>query len=696
MKALLPILLLAAAGLSTAHASDGVEAQLGTARVTKQADVLTLSTGRITRTFNWNKGNLISTAVIDERDGSVIRLAADKPDISGGLDGGGSVDGALAHKIVADDGITPAHLEVTVAAKFADVELRRTCTLFPDSPAIRCAVAWRGKVPVITRLQSGDNQMIETTERAPKLAGPNADRLAVTSAHWKAEAVRFLASTDHNDNLVHHQKVLLYREPQLLTASILHLSRRSDGKGLFILKEAPLGADQIAWPGADFALRTGEVQALASGLEPGWQDAEGWSEAYPITVGLGGKSAQDLGTALRAHLETIRKPDAARDSMIMANTWGDRSRDARMSAAFIENEIDRAAEMGVTALQLDDGWQAGLSKNSANRAGSKWEDWSAADWLPHPERFPAGLSPLVEKAKAKDVEIGLWFNPSQVDDFANWRRDADIIIGYWQSLGIRHFKIDGVNVPNRKAEANLRSFFEHVAVASKGAVLFNLDVTAGRRSGYFSMNRYGNIFLENRYTDWGNYYPHRTLRNLWMLSAYVPPQWLQAEFLNVARNPQNYAADDRLSPANVGIDYAFATTMPAQPLAWMELSGLAASERSVALSLKQYRTFQQKLHSQRIFPVGAEPDGSANTGFQSVAGDGNSGYLLLYREPLATGHRLHGTLFTAGDKVELRPIMGAGKTLTVAVDDNGAIQMPSIKNGDFGVFEYRVTRNSRR
>lgn len=696
MKTLLPILLVAAAGLSTARASDGVEARLGVARVTKQGDLLTLTTGRMTRTFNWNGGNLISIAVIDERDDSVIQLAADKPDIGGGLENSASVDSALAHKIVADDGITPAHLEVTVEAKFADVELRRRCALFPESPAIRCTVAWRGRVPVITRLQAGDNQMIETTDRAPKLAGPNADRLAVTGAHWKATSVRFLASTDHNDNLVHHQKMLLYREPQLLTASILHLSRRSDDQGLFILKEAPLGADQIAWPGADFALRTGEVQALASGLEPSWQDAEGWSEAYPITVGLGGNSAQDMRTALRAHMETIRKSDAARDSMIMANTWGDRSRDARMSAAFIENEFDRAAEMGITVLQLDDGWQAGLSKNSANRAGSKWEDWSTADWLPHPERFPAGLSPLIYKAKAKGIEIGLWFNPSQVDDFANWRRDADIVLGYWKAHGIRHFKIDGVNVPNRKAEANLRSFFEYVTVASKGAVLFNLDVTAGRRPGYFSMNRYGNIFLENRYTDWGNYYPHRTLRNVWMLAAYVPPQWLQAEFLNVARNPQNYAADDRLSPANVGIDYAFAATMAAQPLAWMELSGLATPERNVALLLKQYRKLQQKLHSHQIFPVGSEPDGSANTGFQSIASDGKSGYLLLYREPLATGQRLDSTVFASGDRVELRPVMGARKKLIVTVDDNGAIPMPLMKNGDFGVFEYRVTRNGRR
>ena len=56
--------------------------------------------------------------------------------------------------------------------------------------------------------------------------------------------------------------------------------------------------------------------------------------------------------------------------------------------------------------------------------------------------------------------------------------------------------------------------------ATGGQAVFNLDVTAGRRWGYHYGNEYGNIFLENRYTDWGNYHPHWTLRNLWMLSRY--------------------------------------------------------------------------------------------------------------------------------------------------------------------------------
>ena len=82
-------------------------------------------------------------------------------------------------------------------------------------------------------------------------------------------------------------------------------------------------------------------------------------------------------------------------------------------------------------------------------------------------------------------------------------------------------------------------------------VVFDVDATANSRGGYHYLNKYGNIFLENRYTDWGKYYPHWTLRNLWQLSAYVPPELLQVEFLNKWRNPGKYPAGDSLAPAYI-------------------------------------------------------------------------------------------------------------------------------------------------
>ena len=50
---------------------------------------------------------------------------------------------------------------------------------------------------------------------------------------------------------------------------------------------------------------------------------------------------------------------------------------------------------------------------------------------------------------------------------------------------------------------------------SGGRVVFDLDVTAEIRPGYFGVPDVGPIFIENRYTDFHRYWPHQgTLRNL--------------------------------------------------------------------------------------------------------------------------------------------------------------------------------------
>ena len=75
------------------------------------------------------------------------------------------------------------------------------------------------------------------------------------------------------------------------------------------------------------------------------------------------------------------------------------------------------------------------------------------------------------------------------------------------------------------------------------------DITAEQRMGYLAAREYGTLFVENRYTDFGNYYPHRTLRNLWMLARYVPAQRMLFELLNPARNTERSGAAGRGAPA---------------------------------------------------------------------------------------------------------------------------------------------------
>lgn len=107
----------------------------------------------------------------------------------------------------------------------------------------------------------------------------------------------------------------------------------------------------------------------------------------------------------------------------MMNTWGDRSQDTKVNESFCLQELERAAKLGITHFQIDDGWQVGKSPNSAVAKGSFRNIWDNEDyWTPDPVKYPHGLTPIVEKGKELGIEIGLWFNPSVQNDFADWER----------------------------------------------------------------------------------------------------------------------------------------------------------------------------------------------------------------------------------------------------------------------------------
>jgi alpha-galactosidase len=306
---------------------------------------------------------------------------------------------------------------------------------------------------------------------------------------------------------------------------------------------------------------------------------------------------------------------------------------------------------------------------------------------PDPEKFPSGLDPVVKRGKELGIEVCLWFNPSRENSNENWEKDADVLIGMYKNHGIRTFKIDGVSLPDKQAEINFRKFLEKVSKETDDNVVFNLDVTADRRGGYHYFNEYGNLFLENRYTDWKNYYPYTTLRNLWMLSRYVPTQNLQIEFLNKWRNPANYK-DDPFAPANYSFEYVFAITMAAQPLAWFEATGLPEEAFAIAPLIKRYKEIQFDFHSGNIFPIGEEPSGKSWCGFQSL--QLNKGYLLIFREANEEKERNIQTWLPEGTKIRCTSILGNGAAFTARVGKNGSVLFTLNNKNSFVLYSYII------
>ncbi len=110
------------------------------------------------------------------------------------------------------------------------------------------------------------------------------------------------------------------------------------------------------------------------------------------------------GVADRFHTALRNRPVHPRSPRpLVLNTW---------EAVYFDHSLDRlleltdrAAEIGVERIVLDDGW-FGARRDSTAGLG----DWSVSD-----EVWPDGLRPFVDRVRGHGMEFGLWFEPEMVN-----------------------------------------------------------------------------------------------------------------------------------------------------------------------------------------------------------------------------------------------------------------------------------------
>lgn len=655
-------------------------------------DTLTIGNGLIERRFVWNGGNLTTHSLTDKTSGQVWLNRSARPDFSITADDA-ATDGHCSSERVAQTAIRPACLETTVEFTQGDLRIRRVYRIYDDAPAIACDTYLRGRAGRLSddrAANPADRKNIESTEdMSSRQAATVLDRFDPGGFHWRTRIVEFEDVTDWNNNLVFETDIIPYRKNSY-RGNLLFAHNAENNKGFFFLKEAPSSGVQLAYGGYDFTTEFGQFTVNGLGIAPGDIREEEWVKAYGCVLGVWSGGELEQLKALRSYQKNLRRHLPGRDEMVMMNTWGDRSQDTKVNERFCLAELRRAARLGITHFQIDDGWQVGKSPNSALAKGSFRNIWDNPDyWKPDPAKYPDGLRPIVELGRELGVEICLWFNPSVQDDYADWEKDAEAMTDLYRLYGIRTFKIDGLAIPNKRSEANLQRLFDRVLENTGGNAVFNLDATAGRRGGYHMFCQYGNVFLENRYTDWQNYYPYWTLRNLWMLSKYVPAERLQIEFLNKWRNADKYGGDP-FAPANYTLEYLFATTMAAQPLAWMEAGGLPDEALSLGDPVERYKQVQHDFHSGVILPVGDEPSGRSWTGFQSVNGD--RGYFIFYREQNPDRKACVETWLPEGVRVRLTPVLGSAKAAVKTTGRRGTLEVELPAPDDYAMYRYEILR----
>lgn len=655
-------------------------------------DTLTLENDLISRKYLWNGGNLITVSITDKLSAFTWNLNNKKPD-SFFSEEDKPKNGKFEATEVGRTSVSPEYLKVDVTVLIGKLYVKKVFRIYPKSPAIACDYYLKGEFEGTwnTQLKSkGSLQNIETLAavKADQVKATVIERLNLPGRHWKVKAIQFYDITDRNNNLVDEKTQWAYRGESQLEGNILLINNQIQEHGLFILKESPTSEAQLNYPGFDFTVRTGEIKVTGIGIDANELEKDEWIRCYGVVTGVFKGGDFEQLTAIRNYQNNIRIHEKQRDNMIMLNTWGDRNQDKSVGEAFTLKEIEAGQKLGISHFQIDDGWQIGKSANSAFPGGSFHKIWSNPSyWLPDEKKFPNGLKPVLEAGKKAGIEVCLWFNPSKENNYADWQKDAGALIHLYKKYGIRTFKIDGVQIETKLSDINLRKMLDSVSLVTKGEAVFNLDVTAGKRYGYHYFNEYGNIFLANRYTDYGNYYPYWTLRNLWMLSKYVPAQNLQIEFLNNYRNKDNYP-NDPFAPAEYSFDYLFATTMMAQPLAWFEASGLPKEAFKISPLVKKYKSLQADIHQGNIFPIGNEPDGTSWTGFQSS--NNSKGYILVYRENNNQPSSNLKTWFKKGTNVNLEAVLGYGKNFKTITGENGEISFNLSKPNSFALYRYEI------
>ncbi len=659
--------------------------------VEREGGRLRLETGETGLVLRWNGGDLVGERLVG--GGVEWPLSGEAPDTE--LPGHPTRVGeaTLAVHDIAGTAFRPPYRRVEITARYDRLEVRRVFCLYPGCPMIGFRLEMRGCPPAGWRRGMRAVSDLPAIESAAGDCGAITEplvmyRLFLPHFHLDLESIQFFDVTDRRNNLVWSRRIQPYRQSLPLTGNVLVVRDRFERRGLVLLKEAFCSDVQWASPGFDFVSRLHEIQVVGPGFHPDELEESEWTVGDGIAIGVG-DDVEALRDFIHRYLMRLRRYYPGRDNLVLLNTWGDRSAGKNLDEMFARREIEAGRRLGVSHFQLDHGWETTQAEDRQwpLRLEGIWE--TPHFWNVHRGRFPSGLKPVVVAARRAGIELGLWFNPSPDDDYAHWQDDAGVLIGLFRECGIRVFKIDGVQLPNKRAEVRFRRFLDAVMEATGGEAVFNLDITAGRRFGYFTFCEYGNKFLENRYTDWVNYYPHWTLRNLWMLSRWIPPRTLQIEFLNRWRNAERYPEWDPLAPSRVPFDYCFAITMPAQPLAWFEATGLPEEAFEIAPLVMLYRAHQTAIHAGITRPIGEEPSGVGWTGFQTVCGP-SAGYVFVYRE---WNDRERAFLALRGlerRRVTFYRIAGGGRSFEAVADEEGRVAFSLPESWMFGWYAYVV------
>ncbi len=589
----------------------------------------------------------------------------------------------ISAEAVAGDIFDSARVRVVLSMTepVGQTSYRREYLIYPGLAAIAVQNSVRSPVmPNIYWTERGiyrEQQRLHLTRQTESCA----DGIACAEGFRPSFTAEFSGITDYTDELVKLHRA----DTEKLNGNILCCENTAEA-GFLYLQEAPPSGERRDLEGHDFRLDENEIYSCNWGIHPAELNPETTFQGYRHVL-MVYSSAAERDALLKQYLKRRFPVNPQENYSVMVNPWGCGCFPKLVSEEFLLDELKAAGKVGATHYQIDDAWQEG---GSLAELTGKNRKITPQFWEISQERLQGSFDRIIAAAAENGVEPGLWMAPSSNCEYRDWEDFARIVLNLHRKYGFRMFKIDAMKIRTYEAEQNLRQMLETVRRETGGEVYFNLDTTNGQRPGYFHFLEYGNIFLENRYVchTWGvGYHPEKTLRSLWRLARFMRPHMLQIEIPSPEDiNPDFYKDKPWPKPDSYPVEYWAGIALFANPLLWFAPSRLSEGLRArIKDMMELHMQYRDRIFAGEIFPVGAEPDGTAITGFQSHNFENGTGMAVFYRELGSSADSAELKLNYLPEKSDWRCIRGNAE---VMVKEPGKIAVRISDRPGFAVFTY--------
>jgi len=137
------------------------------------------------------------------------------------------------------------------------------------------------------------------------------------------------------------------------------------------------------------------------------------SQSAPLYATYSANGLNGLARSFQGHLRStiVTFPDDNKVRPVHYNCW---------EAVYFDHDLvvlkdiaERAAQLGAERFVLDDGWFKKRNDDST----------SLGDWMIDEEKFPQGLTPLIEHIHSLNMGFGLWFEPEMISEDSDMYRD---------------------------------------------------------------------------------------------------------------------------------------------------------------------------------------------------------------------------------------------------------------------------------